>query len=115
MSVGTYPPALPKWEGGLSVDGVGEFPSQCFVLGGIKLLLLGGDGRGVCLLRNMRSLRQGVEEKEVAIAGVVNKSNRAVQGLGEICVGPHPDCDDGSACSLGPIPPPFPNGKGACR
>ena len=24
----------------------------------------------------------------------VNKSNRLVQGLGEISVGPHPDCDD---------------------
>ena len=29
-----------------------------------------------------------------ALAGVVNKSNRPVQGLGEISVGPHPDCDD---------------------
>ena len=31
ISEGTYPPTLPKWEEGLSVDGVGEFPSQCFV------------------------------------------------------------------------------------
>ncbi len=30
MSVGTYPPALPKWEGGWSVDGGDEFPSQWF-------------------------------------------------------------------------------------
>ena len=28
--------------------------------------------------------------KEVAMGGVVNNSNRPVQGLGEISVGPHP-------------------------
>jgi len=27
----TYPPALPKWEGGWSVDGGDGFPSQSFV------------------------------------------------------------------------------------
>ncbi len=31
MSVGTYPPALPKWEGGLSVDKCVDFPKQCLV------------------------------------------------------------------------------------
>ena len=38
----------------------------------------------------MRSLRQGVEEEEVAIAGVMNKSNRPVQGLAEISLRPQP-------------------------
>ena len=40
------------------------------------------------------SFQVNVLFKEVALGGVMNKLNRAVQGLGEISVGPHPDCDD---------------------
>jgi hypothetical protein len=29
MRSGTYPPALPKWEGGLMSDGFVDFPKQC--------------------------------------------------------------------------------------
>ena len=51
----TYPPALPKWEGGLSVDDFVDFQVKaCFKM--YWLLPLGGDGRGV--LRPRRDQRE---------------------------------------------------------
>jgi len=42
----TYPPALPKWEGGWSVDDFVEFPSQHLVSEGVGFSPLGETGEG---------------------------------------------------------------------
>lgn len=42
----TYPPALPKWEGGLSVDGCDGFPGQWLVDVALASLLVGETGEG---------------------------------------------------------------------
>ena len=42
----TYPPALPKWEGGWSVDGCDDFPSQCWLKDGLSFSPLGETGEG---------------------------------------------------------------------
>jgi len=43
----TYPPALPKWEGGWLHEGCDGFPREKICLRMFWLLPLGGDGRGV--------------------------------------------------------------------
>jgi len=45
----TYPPALPKWEGGLMSDGFVEFPKQCPFSRSKGLSPFGETGEGFCV------------------------------------------------------------------
>jgi hypothetical protein len=44
----TYPPALPRWEGGLMSDGSIDFPKQYAFSRSISLSPLGETGEGLC-------------------------------------------------------------------